>query len=73
MKKRKRPAPVPVDLGKRDRVMLLLSAGLCTQGEAAILAGATRQLVHQWVRKAQCHPTTARKRHLATLMQNAHT
>ena len=71
--KRKRPAPVPVDLGKRDRVMLLLSAGLCTQGEAAILAGATRQLVHQWVRKAQCHPTMARKRHLATLMQNAHT
>ena len=57
----------------RAQVLALLSAGLILQNEAAAMLGVSRQLVHQWVRKAQCHPTTARKRHLATLMQNAHT
>jgi hypothetical protein len=56
---------------KRTRVLKLLSTGHLTQAEAAVLAGVTRQRIHQWVTAAGLHPTLARKRYLRELVRNA--
>ena len=41
-----------------------LQMGVLTQTEAALLAGVTRQAIHQWVRAAGIEPASVRKRHL---------
>ena len=60
----------PIDEDKRAHVMALLASGLILQNEAALLAGATRQRVHQWAAKAGMRPAAARRRYLKALMSD---
>lgn len=56
---------------KRTRVLHLLQSGYLTQAEAAVLAGVTRQRIHQWIVAARIHPIAARARYLRELMRDA--
>ena len=55
-------------VNKRERVLELLTEGLLTQAEAAVLLGISSQRVHQWVRIAKVYPARARTRHLRKLL-----
>lgn len=55
---------------KRERIVALLQAGLCTQAEAAALAGVTRQHVQYWSAAASIDVPATRQAMLAKLWQH---
>lgn len=58
---------------RRQYIMQLLADGWMTQSEAAVLAGVSRQCIHQWVQTTRIHPLAARQRHLNKLLEHAGT